>query len=290
MQGLKIGTCSWKYPSWSGLVYSKPKGINYLQEYSRNYGTVEVDQWFWSLFDGSPVALPKSATVEEYVQSVPEDFKFTVKVPNSITLTHYYKKAGDRTLKTNPNFLSIELFQDFLDRLAPMHPYLDVLMFQFEYLNKKKMTSQMEFLRKLDDFFSSAPQGFACALEPRNPGWLDGAYFKFVEERNLAHVFIQGYYMPDITGIYWKHKENIKNTTVIRLHGPNRLDIERKTGEKWAHIVNPRDDEIARVVEMIDDLLSRGVGVALNVNNHYEGSSPLTIEKLKRMLDSKGLP
>ena len=28
-----VGTCSWKYPSWKGLVYSQPKGINYLAEY-----------------------------------------------------------------------------------------------------------------------------------------------------------------------------------------------------------------------------------------------------------------
>ena len=32
---LRIGTCSWKYPSWEGLVYSKATGINYLEEYAR---------------------------------------------------------------------------------------------------------------------------------------------------------------------------------------------------------------------------------------------------------------
>ena len=40
---LRIGTCSWKYPSWAGLVYSKPAGINYLAEYARNYNSVDVD-------------------------------------------------------------------------------------------------------------------------------------------------------------------------------------------------------------------------------------------------------
>ena len=47
---IRIGTCSWKYPEWHGLVYSAPKGIDYLAEYSRKYSTVEIDQWFWSLF------------------------------------------------------------------------------------------------------------------------------------------------------------------------------------------------------------------------------------------------
>ena len=36
MARLRIGTCSWKFPSWSGLVYSAPKGINYLAEYARH--------------------------------------------------------------------------------------------------------------------------------------------------------------------------------------------------------------------------------------------------------------
>src|SRR6056297_1251867 len=34
MPSLRIGTCSWKYPSWEGLVYSAPKDINYLEEYA----------------------------------------------------------------------------------------------------------------------------------------------------------------------------------------------------------------------------------------------------------------
>ena len=45
---LHIGTCSWKYDSWRGIVYSDLKEKNYLREYSQHYSTVEVDQWFWS--------------------------------------------------------------------------------------------------------------------------------------------------------------------------------------------------------------------------------------------------
>ena len=76
---IRIGTCSWKYPSWSGLVYSAPKGINYLEEYARAYDSVEVDQWFWSLFAGDKVKLPDESVVAEYRQAVGDDFRFTVK-------------------------------------------------------------------------------------------------------------------------------------------------------------------------------------------------------------------
>ena len=50
MAKIRIGTCSWKYDSWRGLVYRDQAKKNYLQEYSELYDTVEIDQWFWSLF------------------------------------------------------------------------------------------------------------------------------------------------------------------------------------------------------------------------------------------------
>lgn len=67
---INIGTCSWKYDSWKGLVYSGEKGINYLQQYSRQYSTVEIDQWFWSLFDKYAPVLPRTETVREYAAVV----------------------------------------------------------------------------------------------------------------------------------------------------------------------------------------------------------------------------
>ena len=114
MAELRIGTCSWKFPSWHGLVYSSPKGINYLEEYARHYNTVEIDQWFWSLFGEDNIRLPRPADVEAYRDSVPQDFRFTVKAPNSITLSHFYRKAKTDPLVANTSFLSLALFRTFL--------------------------------------------------------------------------------------------------------------------------------------------------------------------------------
>ncbi len=102
-----IGTCSWKYDSWRGIIYSDSKERNYLQEYSQHFSTVEVDQWFWSLFSGDKVVLPKPKVVQEYADSVPENFIFSIKVPNSITLTHHYKKQTSDSLQVNPHFFQL---------------------------------------------------------------------------------------------------------------------------------------------------------------------------------------
>lgn len=41
--GLRVGSCSWKYDSWRGLVYSDERALNHLGEYALTYGSVEVD-------------------------------------------------------------------------------------------------------------------------------------------------------------------------------------------------------------------------------------------------------
>ena len=61
---IRFGTCSWKYDSWEGLVYSGKEGRNLLAQYSRRYDTVEVDQWFWSLLDKDVPVLPRSEMVQ----------------------------------------------------------------------------------------------------------------------------------------------------------------------------------------------------------------------------------
>src|SRR5512139_1419456 len=93
---LRLGTCSWKYDSWKGLIYEPGKTYradDYLADYARHLGSVEIDQWFWSLFPGG-LRLPDPAVVKRYAESVPDDFVFTVKAPNALTLTHYYAKQA----------------------------------------------------------------------------------------------------------------------------------------------------------------------------------------------------
>jgi uncharacterized protein YecE (DUF72 family) len=284
MAKIRIGTCSWKYDSWKGLVYSKQVNKNYLNEYGLNYDTVEIDQWFWSLFGNDKVSLPVKQVVEEYTSSVPEDFRFTIKVPNSITLTHFYRKNKSDPLEANPHFLSNQLFEAFIETLKPMFAKIGVFMFQFEYLNKQKMASQQEFLDRFSEFITKCDSKFFYALEIRNPWYLNKKYFDFLNAHQLGHVFLQGYYMPDITEVYQKYWGLIRNTTVIRLHGPNRKEIEEKSKGEWNKIYMSKDNELARITKIIEELHSKNLDIYANVNNHYEGSAPLTIEKIRNLL------
>ena len=68
---LHIGTCSWKYDSWKGIIYPDKEKFDYLVEYSKHYNTVEVDKWFWSLFEGDKILLPKDSDVKDLYKISP---------------------------------------------------------------------------------------------------------------------------------------------------------------------------------------------------------------------------
>lgn len=291
MERIHLGTCSWKYNSWEGIIYPDKGEYDYLVEYSKHYDTVEVDQWFWSLFGTDKVKLPEPEIVDEYRRAVPKGFKFSVKVPNSITLTHFYThgKPKGTPLEINPYFLSIDLFNRFLEKMEALGEKIGIIMFQFEYLNKQKMESQRKFVERLETFFNEIPRSYPYAIEIRNPNYLNKVYFEALGRLNLYHVFVQGYYMPHVKNIFDSYRGYIKDKTVIRLMGSDRPGIEQRTGNKWNRIVDDRDGELIDIVDIIRELVKHNIEIYINVNNHYEGSAPLTIRKIIekiRMIDS----
>ena len=281
---IKIGTCSWKYDSWGGLVYSRDKDSSYLEQYSRQFSTVEIDQWFWSLFKSNTPVLPRDDVVREYAASVPPGFIFSIKVPNSITLTHHYSKGKGVAFVPNPHFLSTGLMARFLETIEPLGDHIGPLMFQFEYLNKMKMGGLHSFLELLEVFRQGLPEGYRYCLEIRNPNYLRAPYFNFLAEHGLGHVFLQGYYMPPISGVYWEFKEKLVDPVMIRLHGPDRKAIEERTNEVWDKIVEPKDEDLEQLIRIVRDLRARQLHSFINVNNHYEGSAPKTIKKIQALL------
>ena len=122
-------------------------------------------------------------------------------------------------------------------------------------------------------FLSKFESPFPLGIEIRNPWYLNKYYFDFLQRNNLSRVYLQGYFMPPIFESYNKFK-----------HGPDRKEIEEQTGGNWNQIVTPKDDELTKVVDMINYFSSKNIDVYLNVNNHYEGRIPLTIRKIQQLL------
>ena len=290
---LRIGTCSWKYDTWKGLIYEPLKTYRpdeYLPDYAKKLDSVEIDQWFWSLFPGS-LRLPDPAAVRLYAKSVPDDFVFTVKAPNSLTLTHYYAKQTPQNAsyanKPNPSFLDHDLLSRFLDALSPLASKLGPVMFQFEYLNKQKMPSKEVFFERFGEFIDAAPKGYRYAVEIRNPNYLSPEFFSFLKDHELGFVYLDGYYMPPIGQVFDKFKPETASFQVVRLHGGDRLEIEGETGEVWNKVVASKPGGLKAAAKIVRANAKKRVLTYVNLNNHYEGSAPLSIGRFLDILAGK---
>ena len=281
-----IGTCSWRYPTGTGLVYDETDGRSELTQYAAHFTTVEIDRWFWSLFGPKGHQLPDPEDAAAYADAVPEGFRFAIKVPDALTLTHQRARSKTAPLVVNERFLDPSLYAEFWSRIAPLHDAMGPLIFQFEYLNRQKMSGLDSFLAALETFAGALPTGPIYALEIRNRHFVNERLFDALEAIGWVPVLISGYWMPSPLDLFDLFETSLTRypALVLRLLGPDRDRIERLSGRRWNRIVAPRGAELGGLAVMLERLAHAGVTPWVYVNNHYEGSAPLTIDRLLALL------
>jgi uncharacterized protein YecE (DUF72 family) len=278
MNMLYMGTCSWNYDSWEGLVYTRKErsAADYLTEYARHFNTAEIDSWFYKI--------PDPAEAKLYAENTPETFMFTCKVYEGLTLTHERSWNRPEKLSKNAHFLSRDLYYRFLEAIEPAHAKIGLIMFEFEYLNKEKMESVHAFMDQFDDFYANIDKTIPIGIEIRNKNYLTPEYFSFLQAKGIIHVFSEKLYMPPVTEVFARYRDYLGDTLVIRLLGGDRSEIEKKTGNKWNRIVEEKPNKREIIQMSVDSKFDHGK-VIINVNNHYEGSAPLTISALRHLYE-----
>jgi len=78
LPGILLGTSAFTAAGWEGSFY--PRGMqsrDFLSYYATQFATVEVDSTFYGC--------PSASTVNNWAARTPEDFIFSVKIPQVIT-------------------------------------------------------------------------------------------------------------------------------------------------------------------------------------------------------------
>jgi len=145
------------------------------------------------------------------------------------------------------------------------------------------MAGQSMLIERLRAFLDQVPRDIPIALDPRNGPYIDEAWFSFLSETDIYHVFSEKQFTPPITELYQRYGRLLNKRVVIRLLGGDRKSIEEASGAQWNKIIDPKP-QLPAIATMISDLVSSGREVHVDVNNHYEGSAPETIERLKGFL------
>lgn len=286
--GIHFGTSSWNYPGWQGLIYHRQysktgASAQMLAEYAQwpLFSTVGIDSSFYN---------PLSAKVlAEYAAALPAGFRCVSKVWDRITV-HTHSKMRDKSKagEPNPDFLNPELFiEAVLDPcLQHFGEHLGPLVFEFQAITRGSKVPPQGFADQLDRFFSALPRSAPYAVEVRNEEYLTPAYFAVLREHSVAHCFNSWTRMPSIG-------EQLDLPGVIgapflvarALLRPGRYYAEAVDAFQPYDRIQDRNPELrADLARLVDTAVKARIPAYVLVNNRAEGSAPLTIAAVARML------
>lgn len=236
-----IGTSGWNYKHWLGIFYPENlKQKDFLKFYSENFQTVEINNTFYRL--------PEEKTVENWLNTAPEDFVFSVKASRYIT---HMKKLSDPEESVN-NFFKI--VKSFKGKLGPV-------LFQFP--------PHFSFnAEKLGNFINVLPNDYRYAFEFRDPNWFNDLTYDFLKDNNLAFCI---YYL----GKDESPKQVTSDFVYIRFHGSNSLG----SGEY-------SEDRLKEFAENIKNYRNQGKDIYCYFNNDEAGFAVKNAKKLRELLEN----
>ncbi len=205
-QGIYVGTSSWKYEGWLGLLYTPERYLTRgkvsrakfestcLSEYAEVFKTVCVDAGYYQF--------PSAKMLDGYFSQVPGDFRLSIKVTEEITVKKFpnLPRYGKRAGQMNEHFLDADLFiASFLTPLAPYHDRIGTLFFEFSPFHVGDWARGRDFVAQLEAFLAKLPPGWNYSVEIRNESFLHPEYFAALRKNGAAHAFNSWSRMPSIS-------------------------------------------------------------------------------------------
>lgn len=285
---LRLGTSSWTFPGWAGLVYHRryPSQSAFLRESLAEYAkhplmrTVGIDRGYYAPVPEDDLAL--------YASQLPPDFRAAIKVWQRVTMPGYprHPRYGADAGKQNPDFLNPEIFASAVNEPVRsafgrhMGPWI------LEIAPSPHPIDPSWFGERLDAFLHQAPRDFPFAVELRDRKLLSSAYARILRRHGASHVFNYWSRMPTLA-------EQMKiegllggPLLVVRLLLPpgTRYAELKEAYAPFDRIVAPQTSMRQDVVRLVRAALDRDVEAYVLVNNKAEGSSPWTVRALAEQL------
>lgn len=303
-QGIRLGTSSWKYPGWLGQLYS-PDRYTYrgqvaqsrfdrlcLAEYAETFATVCVDAAYYRF--------PEPRFLASLAEAVPDNFHFTFKVTDEITLKRFTRlpRFGDRAGQPNANFLNAELFAShFLSPLEAYRPKVGVLIFEFSRFYPSDFARGRDFVAALDSFLSQLPTGWRYGVEIRNASFLQPEYFATLARHGVSHVFNSWEAMPPLPEQLalpqaFTSPEHAVARLLLRPGRSYEEAVDRF--QPYDRLQDPYPEGRAAISQLLGRVAKRDAGVPkvvyVYVNNRFEGNALQTIAALVDSLAPRNPP
>lgn len=289
---IRLGTSSWFFPGWRGLVYDEVHAQvalsrSGLAAYAQLplLRTVSLDRTFYA-----PISAVEYA---RYANQVPEDFSFVVKAP-AIVCDAVIRDEKGRGKVANPHFLdaAVAAREFVLPCLEGLKEKAGPLVFQMSPLPRGLLEDSSLLVERLEAFFAALPRDLGkrrplYALELRNAELLTPRLMRMLARSNLRYCVGLHDRMPPVERQETALKVLDGDTPgdlVVRwnLHRGFLYQAAKQRYEPFDKLID-EDVETRRILaRLAAEAFKRGSKVWIIANNKAEGSAPLSLLELAK--------
>jgi uncharacterized protein YecE (DUF72 family) len=266
MGELLLGCSGWNYGDtpdkggWVGIFYPD-RNTKRLRYYSQFFDTAEMDSIFYEKFYSHMT----KGTFIGMVKATPENFQFSVKVPEIIT--HRKRLEVGKGAITD--------FDIFLDKTSPLKnsAKLGAILLQLP------PSFTVNDFKNIEGFLDKLPSGYHYAVEFRHPSWKTEGPWDMLKHYNIAAVMTDSpakenlEFLSEITVTSADH-------SFIRFHGRNTK------GHYWYDYLYSKE-ELRPWVEKVEEVKKQTRVLRAYFNNHYGGAAVINALQFKEMLGNR---
>lgn len=278
--GILLGTSSWTFPGWAGLVYDREAAPGILANhgltaYARHplLRCVGVDRTYYG-------PLPPAA-FRHYRDQTPPGFRFVVKADRRLLFPG--GPGSDPDLFLNAAWARDQVVAPVVEGLGEK---LGALLFQFPPAPAGALGGPRRFAEALYRFLAALPRGVPYAVEIRTPDLLTRDYASALRHGGATHGYVVHPEMSSLPRQLAGVPPAASGPAVIRwmLQPGHRYDEAREAWAPFAALQAPDPASRGQVAEAARTAAGAGATVMVVVNNKAEGSSPLSVTELARAL------
>ncbi|NDC53593.1 MAG: DUF72 domain-containing protein [Planctomycetia bacterium] len=287
---IRLGTSSWSFPGWTGLVYAARNGKPATEQVLARHGlaayarhpllrTVSLDRTFYA-----PLAAAEFAA---YAAQVPEGFRFVVKAPAAITDPVVRKPGTGEAARDNPSFLdagaaAVAFVRPAVEGLgAKAGP----LVFQFPPLGRRLLADPPRLAARIAAFVAVLPRGPLYAVEVRDPELVRPDFAAALADAGAAPCLAVHARMPSAAEQareFGLEDARGRQPVVVRwnLHAGRRYEEAKADYFPFNRIVEEDAPSRAALARLADVAAAADRDVFITINNKAEGSAPLSVTRL----------
>jgi uncharacterized protein YecE (DUF72 family) len=291
---IHLGTSSWSFPGWAGLVYAARNGKPASEQAIARHGlaayaahplfrTVSLDRTFYA-----PLTREEFA---RYAASVPAHFRFVVKAPAAITDPVVRKPGSGEAARDNPLFLDATTAAATFIRPAieGLGPQAGPLVFQFPPLGRSLLSDVPKLAARIAAFMAVLPRGPLYAVEVRDPQLVCEAFARSLEDAGAVPCLAVHARMPPVeeqASTFGLDRFNTQTPLVARwnLHAGRGYEDAKADYFPFNRLMEedlPSRTALARLARTVA-MADRDVFIT--INNKAEGSAPLSVQRLAEQI------